>query len=224
MRSDWQQRRYGDEGNRGSSFSSGYRNREQDFQGNTDFRSGVSGRSRGSDMSMRPDRYPDTYRSRESGYMSQDDYDRGSPYYRSNRQERFGSRAGRPDYDMQRSRGEERDYWDKTKDEVASWFGDDEAARRRELDKHRGKGPKNYKRSDARIEEEINDMLTDDPYVDASEIEVTVKNGEVTLTGTVDNRVTKRRAEDIVEQVSGVTHVENRLRATNLSPHLTGWY
>jgi Flp pilus assembly secretin CpaC len=58
----------------------------------------------------------------------------------------------------------------------------------------------------------VNDRLTDDPHVDASEIEVSVQNREVTLTGTVRSRVEKRHAEDIAESVSGVTHVQNNLR------------
>jgi osmotically-inducible protein OsmY len=77
---------------------------------------------------------------------------------------------------------------------------------------HRGKGPKNYKRSDERIREDILDKLTDDPYIDASGVEVTVQSCEVTLTGTVNERKEKRRAEDIAESVSGVAHVENRLK------------
>jgi osmotically-inducible protein OsmY len=78
--------------------------------------------------------------------------------------------------------------------------------------RHFGRGPKNYKRSDQRIEEEINEQLTRHPEVDASEIEVTVKNGEVTLSGTVDERRAKRLAEDIAEDCSGVREVRNNLR------------
>lgn len=77
---------------------------------------------------------------------------------------------------------------------------------------HKGKGPRSYQRSDMRIKEDINDLLYEDPYVDASDIEVNVENGEVTLTGTVNDRNVKRRTEDIIEQVSGVKHLENRLR------------
>jgi osmotically-inducible protein OsmY len=77
---------------------------------------------------------------------------------------------------------------------------------------HRGKGPKNYRRSDERIREEIQDRLTDDEHIDASNIEVEVKAGEITLMGLVDQRSSKRRAEDIAESISGVTHVENRLK------------
>jgi osmotically-inducible protein OsmY len=133
------------------------------------------------------------------------------------------SNYGNRDYDRGDYRGrdygrgdsEERSWWDRTTDEVSSWFGDEEAQRRRERDRstsYRGKGPKNYSRSDERVKEDINDRLSDDPFVDASDIDVTVSNGEVTLTGTVDHRSTKRRAEDLAESVSGVKNVENRLR------------
>lgn len=76
----------------------------------------------------------------------------------------------------------------------------------------RGKGPKAYQRSDDRIREDINDRLTDDEYLDASDIEVKVKDCEITLGGFVSNRADKRRAEDCAEQVSGVKHVQNNLR------------
>lgn len=108
-----------------------------------------------------------------------------------------------------------RDWWDKTKDEVSSWFGDDEAERRRRMDKavsHRGRGPKGYTRSDERIREDVNDRLSDDAYLDASEIEVSVSDGEVTLIGTVENRIDKRRAEDLADDISGVKNVQNQLR------------
>ena len=144
----------------------------------------------------------------------------------------YGNQGGRTfDYDRSRyGRGQERGYeyesdrygsggergwWDRASDEVASWFGDEEAERRRRMDeqrdRYRGKGPKNYRRSDERIKEDVNDRLSEG-YFDASDIEVSVQNAEVTLTGTVTNRSDKRRAEDIAESVSGVTNVENRLR------------
>lgn len=77
---------------------------------------------------------------------------------------------------------------------------------------HRGKGPRSYTRSDARILEDINDYMCDNPYLDASEIDVEVKDGEVVLAGHVENRQSKRLAEDIAENVAGVNNVENRLR------------
>jgi hypothetical protein len=77
---------------------------------------------------------------------------------------------------------------------------------------HQGKGPRNYQRSDERIREDVSERLADDVRVDASEIEVTVQNREVTLSGTVRDRQERRWAEDIAEAVSGVTHVQNNLR------------
>jgi hypothetical protein len=77
---------------------------------------------------------------------------------------------------------------------------------------HRGRGPRGYRRSDARILDDVNLRLTDDPLVDASDIDVSVKDVEVTLSGTVASRFEKRRAEDVAEAVSGVTHVQNNLR------------
>lgn len=105
-----------------------------------------------------------------------------------------------------------RDFWDRAGDEIASWFGDEDAERRRERDQHRGRGPKGYVRSDARIEEDVNDRLTDDGLLDASDIEVDVAEREVTLSGTVASRTAKRRAEDLADSVSGVEHVQNNLR------------
>ncbi len=75
-----------------------------------------------------------------------------------------------------------------------------------------GRGPKGYTRSDDRIREDVCDCLTDDPYLDASSVEVQVRNGEVTLGGTVDSREAKRHAEDLAECVSGVKNVQNILR------------
>jgi hypothetical protein len=75
-----------------------------------------------------------------------------------------------------------------------------------------GLGPKKYQRSDTRIEEEINDRLTLHSGIDAREIEVGVKNAEVTLSGTVENRRGKRLAEEIADTVSGVKDVHNFLQ------------
>jgi hypothetical protein len=77
-----------------------------------------------------------------------------------------------------------------------------------------GRGPKGYQRSDERIREDVSDSLTDDPEVDASEITVEARDGEVTLTGTVQTREEKRAAEACVEGVSGVREVINQLRVS----------
>jgi len=75
-----------------------------------------------------------------------------------------------------------------------------------------GRGPRNYQRSDDKIQDDINDRLTQHGQLDAGEINVQVNNGEVTLTGTVNSRRDKRMAEDVAESVSGVTDVHNQLR------------
>lgn len=75
-----------------------------------------------------------------------------------------------------------------------------------------GHGPQGYKRSDERILEDVNERLTQHGQLDASQIQVKVKDGEVTLTGTVNDRYAKRWAEDIIESCSGVKDVQNQLR------------
>jgi osmotically-inducible protein OsmY len=78
---------------------------------------------------------------------------------------------------------------------------------------HRGRGPKGYLRSDERLREAICDRLTDDPRIDASEIEVDVKGQTVTLRGAVDDRRTKYAVEELVEGC-GAREIENQLRVT----------
>lgn len=116
-----------------------------------------------------------------------------------------------------------RGFWTRAQDEVASWLGDRAALERRIADmreaghSHYGKGPKNYRRSDDRIREDVSDRLADDDWLDASDIEVKVENGEVTLSGSVHDRDAKRRAENLAERCGGVTHVQNNLRPASLS-------
>lgn len=74
-----------------------------------------------------------------------------------------------------------------------------------------GVGPKNYSPSDERIMERVCDELLESPYVDASEMEVEVQDGIVTLTGFVLDRWMKYDAEDEVERISGVREVINNL-------------
>ena len=77
---------------------------------------------------------------------------------------------------------------------------------------HAGKGPKGYTRSDERIHEDVCERLTDHHDVDASDIEVSVENGEVTLSGLVTARRDKLMAEHIAEGVGGVIDIHNQVR------------
>jgi hypothetical protein len=141
------------------------------------------------------------------------EYDRLNENYNRNdirRQET--SREG--DFEYNRFHGDHNGTWNERRDESYNWG---ENSRHERPGLHQGKGPKGFSRSDERVREDINCRLTDDAHVDASEIEVSVENGEVTLTGTVPDRFEKRRAEDIADLVSGVRNVENRIRVKKIS-------
>lgn len=96
-------------------------------------------------------------------------------------------------------------FWDETKREARDGWEQLKGA-------FSGKGPKGYMRSDDRIREDVCDRLAWHPDVDASEIEVTVSSGEVTLSGKVNHRRAKRMAEDVADEVQGVKEVTNQLR------------
>lgn len=207
----------------------GYSNQSGQYtnSGYRDFRDNPNNLGVGSNYAYNREGYGSNYGG-EYGRHDQRDY--GSGYagefggasyshrrgqgYDPNRE--YSSYSGRYDRSYEKDwKHDNRDWFDRAGDEVASWFGDEDAERRRRMDKqesHKGRGPKGYRRSDSRIEEDINDRLSDDGWVDAREIEIEVKNGEVVLTGFVTDRFAKRRIEDIVESVSGVSNVENRIR------------
>jgi len=86
---------------------------------------------------------------------------------------------------------------------------------------HTGRGPRGYKRSDERIREDVSDRLMHDSQIDASDIEVKVSEGTVTLEGTVDSRRIKHMAEDLAESVSGVQDVVNHIRVKRESESAT---
>jgi osmotically-inducible protein OsmY len=77
-----------------------------------------------------------------------------------------------------------------------------------------GRGPRGYQRSDERIREDVCERMCDCGELNASDIEVRVSNGEVTLQGTVRDRQDKRLAEDLADQVSGVREVHNQIRVS----------
>ena len=80
-----------------------------------------------------------------------------------------------------------------------------------------GRGPKGYKRSDEKIIEEACQRLERDGEIDAVNIEVSAQDGVIRLCGTVEDRQTKRRAEECVESIYGVRDVMNELRVTQQS-------
>jgi osmotically-inducible protein OsmY len=71
-------------------------------------------------------------------------------------------------------------------------------------------------RTDEAIWEDIHDHLTMNHDLDATEIEIVVEDGNVTLTGRVDTREAKWLAEEIARGVAGVTDLHNRLKVARL--------
>lgn len=152
-------------------------------------------------------------------------YNRDTEHEEGDRERRYRQKiAGQPrniyggdtrNYGNANQGGFDRNWWARSRDEVASWLGDEKAKRRlhhEEEGPHRGKGPKGYRRSEERIKEDICERLSDDALLDASDIEVQVSGAEVTLSGQVASRADKRRAEDMAAAVTGVADVHNQLR------------
>lgn len=75
-----------------------------------------------------------------------------------------------------------------------------------------GVGPRSYRRSDERIFEDVCERLTQHGQIDASDVEVQVEDGEVTLTGEVGSRWEKRAIEDTIDSITGVKDIHNRLK------------
>jgi hypothetical protein len=115
-----------------------------------------------------------------------------------------GSSRGRRDWESNRGFGRSINEWE------GNWgYGGSSMGRQGRFS---GMGPQGYQRSAERITEEINDQLTWHGDLDATNIQVKVEQGIVTLTGTVDSRYAKRMAEDIAESIRGVQDINNQLQ------------
>jgi len=171
---------------------------ERDWSG-----SGREGRSdwEGSWSGGRGSREPEYER-----YSTRENFGAGEPYYGRGYEPRYGS--FREDY-PRGYRGAGMENWYGAGTYGVTGYG---ASRERAAGTFAGRGPKGYRRSDERIREDVNDRLTWNAELDASDIEVRVIEGEVTLSGVVDDRRAKRLAEDLVEDVFGVEDVHNQLK------------
>ena len=78
-----------------------------------------------------------------------------------------------------------------------------------------GRGPKNYQRSDARIQEDISERLLHAYHIDSSEVTVAVDGGRVTFEGTVPDRAMKHQIEDLADRCPGVQDIQNRVRVAS---------
>jgi osmotically-inducible protein OsmY len=110
---------------------------------------------------------------------------------------------------------EPRSWWDRTADEVAAWFGDVDAMRRRKRDEavgdHTGQGPASGLNEDARIVGAISRRMTNDSALDASRVVVRCHDGVVTLSGEVTTSADQAHAEHLAAAAPGVAGVRNEL-------------
>jgi len=76
------------------------------------------------------------------------------------------------------------------------------------------RGPKGWQRTDDRLRDDICERLYNTQHIDSSEVTVDVKNGKVTLEGTVPQRGMKRSLEDLIDALPGVQDIDNRVRVS----------
>lgn len=95
-----------------------------------------------------------------------------------------------------------------------TWGEEQYTAERREEQGRRqsARAKRGRRRPDESLAQEIHEILTKDPELDATEIEVEVEGGAVTLTGEVHDPDARLLAEELVESLPGVREVHNRLR------------
>jgi len=66
-------------------------------------------------------------------------------------------------------------------------------------------------KSNAELQQDVQDAIKWQPLLNAAEIGVTAKDGVVSLTGVVDNYAKKTRAEDAAKNVAGVTALVEKI-------------
>jgi osmotically-inducible protein OsmY len=80
------------------------------------------------------------------------------------------------------------------------------------VEPERGRGPKNYQRSDESINEDVSERLLHSAHLDCSDVTICVRDGNVSVEGTVPERWMKHAIENIAITVRGVVDVDNRIR------------
>jgi osmotically-inducible protein OsmY len=76
---------------------------------------------------------------------------------------------------------------------------------------YEGAAPPGMSRDDERVYEAVLEALTREPGIDASGIQLQVRDGAVTLSGRVPDAAAKARAGDLAERASGARDVTNQL-------------
>jgi osmotically-inducible protein OsmY len=82
--------------------------------------------------------------------------------------------------------------------------------------------PSDAPNTDELIQEEVYMLLRHQADIDPSNIELTVKNGEVLLEGSVRAPLDLRRLDEAIQMVAGVQKVQNRVRVLEDSPAVEG--
>ena len=100
------------------------------------------------------------------------------------------------------------------KTEERTWGEEQFRGERREEQERRQaeRGQWARRRPDDTLAQEIREILANDPELDATEVEIEVEGGAVTLSGVVDESDAKLLAEELVETLPGVREVHNRIR------------
>ena len=95
-----------------------------------------------------------------------------------------------------------------------TWGEEQFRAERREEQGRRqtNSGPRRRRKPDESLRQEIQEILIADPELEATDIEVEVEGGAVTLRGVVGDSDARLLAEELVESLAGVREVHNRLR------------
>jgi Predicted periplasmic or secreted lipoprotein len=88
--------------------------------------------------------------------------------------------------------------------------GDDVTGRRMRLRSRRP--PKGYRRSDERLRDDVYQRLVQAQDVDVSDVSFDVRDGVVTLEGSVPQRHVRFVLEDLVARCPGVRDVHNRMQ------------
>jgi BON domain len=157
-------------------------------------------------------RHPERW---DDGYNHPMVYDRENYHYAQSQTQPPGERLGPVRWGTLRDR--DRTHMNPDHIDLSGAMPGEDYSRARVLGEDRGPsfaglGPKEYRRSDERIREDVCEALAAHPAIDASDLEVAVRDGAVTLRGTVDDRTSKRLAVDVAESIIGVTDVASEVR------------
>jgi osmotically-inducible protein OsmY len=86
---------------------------------------------------------------------------------------------------------------------------------------HKGAAPKSERNTQDPVAERVHDLLTEEPWLDATDIDIAVSGGVVTLTGSAPTAEQVALAGKTAAEAEGVTEVKNEL-AVNINEGNSG--